>query len=460
MIYRTRRSSTTTVPSATREVKLVRTLLHVDQLQHCPQSYLMSHKCPACLQVGWNEVPLPVLNLILQDMTAKEMWALRAVGNCWAKAVRSTIEFALTIQATDKNLKAKMSAICRRQMHYPLAQFVLQLRKGNCFQRSAKLLRSVTKLVSRLLLLLFRFPKPCCLQLPRPCLQLKLVGCRMPHVSVCLLQGECLPVVQLILPIHTSEADATSQLLCYKDASAIAIACTWLQDRGVQVYLELSSEAKAKLAPIPTVVKKLAPFLRSVDYHPMRNLSEHFFHPARSSQLCFTDSHVSALASISQSLQTLCISECIPPSSLSFQTQMPFIAAMSNLTKLRLYMHGQPDFSPLAQLNKLKDLALRCSALSSDCSQVIASNRFSLRRLTIESESWSDATYAAVSNVASLKKVVLLVDLLSEANAALVGDLVHPSSVQVYLFACTLTTLRLLYSGRSRYTALHVETYV
>ena len=156
MIYRTRRSSTTTVPSATPEVKLVRTLLHIDQLQHCPQSYLMSHKCPACLQVGWNEVPLPVLNLILQDMTAKEMWAVRAVGNNWAKAVRSTIEFALTIQATDRNLKAKMSAICLRQMHYPLAQFVLQL-KGSSFQRSANLLLSVTKLVSRLLLLLFRF---------------------------------------------------------------------------------------------------------------------------------------------------------------------------------------------------------------------------------------------------------------------------------------------------------------
>ena len=271
-------------------------------------------------------------------------------------------------------------------------------------------------------------------------------------MDVCLLQGERLPIVRVVLPVHSSEADANTQP---KDASVIAIACTWLQDRGVQVCLELSSKAKAKLVPVPKVVKKLAPFLRSVDYHPMRNLFAHFFHLARNSQLCFTDSHVSSLASTSHSLQTLCISECIPPS-LSFRAQMPLIAAMSNLTKLRLYMRGQPDFSPLAQLTKLKDLALQCSAYSSDCSQVINSNRFSLRRLTIDSQSWSDATYAAVCNVASPKTMMLLVDQLSEANAALVGNLVHPSSVRICLFACTVTSLRLFQSGHSRCTALRV----
>ena len=172
MIYATRRSSTTEL-FATPEVKLVRTFLHIDQLQRRPQACVMSHNCLACLQVGWNDVPLPVLAQILQVMTAKEMWAARSVASHWACAVRSTIKFVLTIQTTDRNLKAKLSAIHRRQRHYPLAQFVLRLKKGRSFHRSAKLLMSVAELVSRLFLLLFRFYEPCC------------------HVHVYNLQLEC-----------------------------------------------------------------------------------------------------------------------------------------------------------------------------------------------------------------------------------------------------------------------------
>ena len=161
MIYTTRRSSTT-VLSATPEVTAVRKLLPVEQLQLHSQSCLMSHSCPACLQVGWNDVPLPVLAQIFQVMTAKEMWAVRAVGSHWACAVRSTIEFALTIQATEKNLKAKVSAVYRCQRRYPLARFVLQLKKSSVLHSAAKLLLSVTKLVSRFLLPLFSLPEPCC----------------------------------------------------------------------------------------------------------------------------------------------------------------------------------------------------------------------------------------------------------------------------------------------------------
>ena len=151
MIYTVRRSSPT-IPSATAEVKVARTMLYNNQLQQNSQFWLMSDICPACLQVGWNEVPLSVLSQILQVMTAKEMWAVHPVGSDWACAVRSTIEFALTIQATDKSLKANMSAIYRRQRHYPLARFVLQLKEISTLHSAAKLLLSVAKLVSRFLL--------------------------------------------------------------------------------------------------------------------------------------------------------------------------------------------------------------------------------------------------------------------------------------------------------------------
>ena len=281
------------------------------------------------------------------------------------------------------------------------------------------------------------------------------------HNFVCLLQGDCLPIVQLVLPVHSSEADANTQPRCVKDASFIALACTWLQDRGVQVCLELSATAKAKLAPAPAVVKQLAPFFSSVDYHSMPDVLEPFplstHNLTDSSQLCLTESHVSSLASGGQLLLTLCISDCVQPYSVSFTAQIPSIAALTNLTKLHLNLRGQPDFSPLAQLDKLEDLALHCPGYRSDCSQVIDSNRFNLQRLTIGSQSWSDATYVAVASVASLKDMALRVEQLSEANAALVSDLVHHSSVTICLRACTLPTLQLLHSGYSDYEALYVK---
>ena len=260
-----------------------------------------------------------------------------------------------------------------------------------------------------------------------------------------MLQADRLPIIQLLLPLHSPEADANT----HKYASFIAIACTWLQDRGVQVCLELSSTANTKSAPAPAVVKQLAPFLSSVDYHPIPDLLAHV--PFSTHTPYFTESHVTALASGGQLLQTLCISACVQPD--PFAAMMPSIAALSNLTKLHLNMRGQPDFSPLAQLNTLEDLALLCPGYSSDCSKVIDSNKFSLQRLTLGSNSWSDATYAAFFNVASLEDMWLFVDQLSEANAALVGNLAHPSSVTIRLLGCTATTFQLLCSGLSKYKA-------
>ena len=136
------------------------------------------------------------------------------------------------------------------------------------------------------------------------------------------------------------------------------------------------------------------------------------------------------------------------PFLFSFRAQIPLIAALSNLTKLHLNMRGQPDFSSLAQLNKLEDLALRCSS-HSDFSEVIYSNRFSLQRLTIGSQSLTNTTYAAVSLVASLKDALFLVGYLSESNAALVANLVHPigCSVAIHFSRWNLVCFDILIPG-------------
>ena len=177
------------------------------------------------------------------------------------------------------------------------------------------------------------------------------------------------------------------------------------------------------------------------------------------SKACFTDAQVEALPSASQLLQTLCISEHVygQISPAPFQAQISSVAALSNLTKLHLTFLEQPDFRPLAQLTKIEDLALQCSGNSSDCSHIIDSNRLGLQSGTIASRSWADKTYAAAANVETLRTVVVKVEILTEAGAALVANLVHPGSVQVLIGACNQMSQQafwLLSYGRAEITVL------
>jgi len=205
----------------------------------------------------------------------------------------------------------------------------------------------------------------------------------------------------------------------------------------------------------------LAPFLSSIDYHSVPDLLATTSPFVHGSKVCFTDAQVEALPLASQSLQTLCISEHVYgyTSSAPFQTKISSVAALSNLTKLHLTFHGQPDFRPLAQLTKIEDLALQCGGNSSDCSHIINSNRLGLQSLTIASQSWTDSTYAAAANVEALRTTVVKVEILTEAGAALVANLVHPGSVQVLIGCCHQMSQRaflLLSSGRAKITVLEL----
>ncbi len=57
--------------------------------------------------------------LVLDGIAAKDVWPLRIVGTRWAHAVRTVTAFEVSIQAKDHNLRAKLSAIYRRQQNYP-----------------------------------------------------------------------------------------------------------------------------------------------------------------------------------------------------------------------------------------------------------------------------------------------------------------------------------------------------
>jgi len=58
------------------------------------------------------------------------------------------------------------------------------------------------------------------------------------------LQGHRLPSVQLVLPVHMSTAEAEPQLVL--SVKAIAVACAWLQERGVQSVFQSWGTAGAQ----------------------------------------------------------------------------------------------------------------------------------------------------------------------------------------------------------------------
>ncbi|DBB17543.1 TPA: hypothetical protein ACH3X3_002601 [Trebouxia sp. C0006] len=142
----------------------------------------------ATAEAGWNDVPLPVMALVLDGIAAKDVWPLRTLGSRWAHAVRAVTACEVSIQAKDHSLKAKLSAIHRRQRNYPLARFVLILSEIMSFSQAARLLVMVKKM------------------------------------------GDRLPSVRLVLPVHISNAEAEPQLGL--SVEAVAVACTWLQERG------------------------------------------------------------------------------------------------------------------------------------------------------------------------------------------------------------------------------------
>ena len=86
--------------------------------------------------------------LVLDGIAAKDVWPLRTLGSRWAHAVRAVTACEVSIQAKDHSLKAKLSAIHRRQRNYPLARFVLILSEIMSFSQAARLLVMVKKMVS------------------------------------------------------------------------------------------------------------------------------------------------------------------------------------------------------------------------------------------------------------------------------------------------------------------------
>ena len=415
-------------------------------------------------QAGWNNVPLPILDRVFNEMTAGERWRLRSLGSCWASAVRSAVPFDISVSTNMENVKENLLAISLRQERYPGSVFIVRVKEQLLASECHEVLQTVSKVVGG-----------CYLELPFGLLDgvfAQVASAFVSSATACWfemlmtfvpMQGSSLPSCQLELCMAISDAEPEPQL--GRSASAIATISGWLRHKGVVVSVSMCQVPGQKYLPASGTFKQLAPFLQSVDFHAVVDL-EHANMAFVDGCRCFTASQVMALASGGQSLKTLCVSDHVDQrhDQLDLKNAIPAIVTLSNLTKLHLTFGSprdrQPDFRLLQQLNCLEDLALQTGGLNSDCTGVIDSNRLSLQRVHLTSHTWSTDTYIAIKQVATLTAATFVVSRFSDAAAFHVGSLTQASSIHILVNDCegmTDQAFVLLSSGGAKITVMSLK---
>ncbi len=197
----------------------------------------------------------------------------------------------------------------------------------------------------------------------------------------------------------------------------------------------------------------LAPFLHKLELHPVPALSasttghEPFW--------CNVSLKYSALQQANQSLQALCLVHDFDIGIVRC------IAQFGSLRKLHLTLEkswpSDNCFAQLARLSQLRDLALQCQQCDVSCANVILSNQATLRSITLASCSWSLDTYAALNKASALTVLSVRVEVVTESDARILGNLKTPQSLRLELQRCDQMgwkALRALSSGQAKITFL------
>ena len=220
------------------------------------------------------------------------------------------------------------------------------------------------------------------------------------------------------------------------DISNIAEASAVLQQKGMElcVQLQLSS---AEIAVPPTyVLTQLAPVIQRVKFFKLKTARC----PSENSQMasCFSASHISALSNARTSLQELCISDLNVGTlnDIMSDASMAAIATFSNLTRLDLICYGYPALDTLGQLSHLQKLALhlRLKGLAREpcCEAVLLSNDASLAKIQLDGHEWSNATYLALLTLTSLKVLTQHVATISSLSAHALGNVVATRCISIW----------------------------
>jgi len=137
------------------------------------------------------------------------------------------------------------------------------------------------------------------------------------------------------------------------DISNIAEASAILQQKGVELCVQLQPSSADIAVPPPYVLTQLAPVIQRVKCSKLKTARC----PSENSQTAygFSASHISALSNARTSLQELCISDINVGTlnDIMSDSSMAAIATFSNQTRLDLICYGCPALDMLGQLSHL-----------------------------------------------------------------------------------------------------------
>ena len=237
-----------------------------------------------------------------------------------------------------------------------------------------------------------------------------------------MLQGAALGSCQVSVALYCSleQLEFTEQAeLLEQHAEQVACISARLREKyGTQVYITLRAARNAPLAPTPSVIKHLAPFLHHMDYYTIPD--QHIYDCSQlsaMSQSNMTVSHVQALQQAATSLQSLCMANCrhdIAPLSAAIEA----MSYLKHLTRLHLTLLATAaDFSPLSQLSHLQEVGLQCCWPLACCQGVLSSCKDSLCIVTLAAVTWDGATYGALGCIRQLDMLTIKVETMAVDQA-------------------------------------------
>jgi len=248
-----------------------------------------------------------------------------------------------------------------------------------------------------------------------------------------LLQDIQLPECRLLVALRYQEG-LGGQLAA--DIWKIAEASAILQQKGVELCVQLKPSSAESALPPPYVLAQMAPVLQRVKCSKLKTARRQIedYHRAHD----FSAAHISALPNAGISLQELCISDYnfgywddIMPDAF-----MASLATFSCLTRLDLICYGSPALQTLGQLSRLRKLALcvRHESLAREtcCEAVLLSNNAGLKQVHLDGDAWSKTTYLALLTLTCLKVLTLTVSTISSPSAHVLGNVVATRCISIW----------------------------
>ncbi len=276
-----------------------------------------------------------------------------------------------------------------------------------------------------------------------------------------LLQGMQLPQCRLMVALRYQE-DLEGDLAA--DTRKIAEASAILQEKGVELIIQLKPSAADQALPPPDVLAQLAPIIQHVKCSKLKTAQRQTENFLRGQ--VFSAAHILALLNATTSLQELCVSDISVDNrdDIMSDASMASISTCTCLARLDLVCYGSPALQTLGQLSHLQKLALHLAcrgvACETCCEAVLLSNKTGLRQVQLDAHVWSHATYLALLTLTNLQALTLKVFTISSPSAGVLGNVVAKRGMSICFhrrYSIANCTLQGLTSSCTNITSLQLD---